>query len=795
MDNELLKQLPSAPGWAIWAGKCGGLLIDFGVGLFVLSVILWVLQSKKPALSKAASIAFFGGCLSLLGAMGCLTTLFINNQFEYRYVFAHGDIATALKYKIAGVWTAQEGSFLLWACASAVFGMLAFRGTGIYRRWYCIVFSIFLGCLCGILGYETPFDTVKQFLLNGVLKVPHAGAGMTPSLQNYWVVIHPPTIFMGFGSLTVMFALSVAAMMTGNAVDWVKVTRPWALVSASILGLGLCMGGMWAYETQGWGGFWAWDPVENVSFVPWIFTAALIHGIIVQITKKRWIGTNLILGGLPFITFVYGTFLTRSGLLDKVSNHSFASMDRSALIVLRTFLIVTTLGFIALYVVKGRKLAKHSAEEVDPGLDRENFYRAGALLLSLIATGIAIGMSWPWWSALRTGTGSAIEEAQYHMVVIWFFIPVMLLMAIGPFVSWRKMAGKVLFDRIVTVLSVTAGLTGFALVAIQNPKIGVHMATGSTVRMPFHTHMLLMPWMAVLLFVCFFTIVANVWRIIELIKRSKLSLGGFVAHIGFAVLMTGLIISRGFELTERGVVDPAMGASNVLGYTIAFDHLDRKDMEDRDGKVWFKITGPDGQKFDADIGLYYYPGDDGSPAAMVWPFVNRYLSHDFYFAMAAPEVYAWPQAEQFKEGETRTIENEMIGSLKVTYQKFIRKGEAGLAGTSFGAQLHIVDGAKTYDVVPSLTLTGSGPPSHDLPQVGAMYRMAMLGMDPADKSVSLQLMFSPPLYPVVLFYKPMTILVWVGTGILTLGGLMAAFARRNRRKVSEESPNESTEPS
>ena len=719
--------------------------------------------------------------MSLIGAFACLVSLFITNQFEFKYVFAHGDFDTALKYKLAGVWTAQEGSFLLWASAAAIFGLLAYFGTGIYKRWYAITYSLFLGTLCGILAYETPFDLVKTFILNGVVKQPHNGTGMTPSLQNYWVVIHPPTIFLGFGSLTVMFALAVAAMLTGNAVDWVKVARPWTLVSIAILGLGLSMGGMWAYETQGWGGFWAWDPVENVSFVPWIFLAALLHGFIVQATKKRWIGTNLVLAGMPFLTFVYGTFLTRSGLLDKVSLHSFASMDKTALVVLRTFLIAVSVAFTLLLLIRGIKLAKQSSEPDSSGLDREGFYRTGTLLLSLLAIGITIGMSWPWWSALKSGKGSAIEEAQYHMVVVWFFIPIMLLMAIGPFVSWRKTTLKELFDRTVYVMSTTAGLTGFALVAIQNPSIGVHMAPGTSVRMPFGFRMGLMPWMAVLIFVCFFTIVANSWRIADLFKRAKMSLGGFVAHIGLAVLMTGLVLSRGFELTDRGVVDPAMGESTIMGYKIAFSRIDQKSMDDREGKVWFHITAPDGHKFDASPGLYYYPGDDGAPTAMVWPYIDKNISHDFYMAMAQPDVYAWQTPEQFHEGETRTVKNDMIGSLDVTYKKFIRKGEAGMAGTTFGAELHIVDGNKSYDITPTLSINSDGSPDHGLPQVGTMYRMAMLGMDPADRSVTLQLMFSPPLYPIVLFYKPMTILVWIGTGILTIGGFMAAFSRRFKK--------------
>jgi cytochrome c-type biogenesis protein CcmF len=791
LDSDLLQQLPNAPRWALLAGQAGSTFVLGSIAFFVIAIILWVLQAKKPGLAKLAAVSFFTGCLSVLGTMACLVSLFVTNQFEYEYVITHGDAKTSLSYKIAGVWTAQQGSFLLWACGSALFAMLAFRGAGMFRRWYAIAFSAFLASLSGILAYDTPFNLMKGLTLNGVVKLPHDGTGMTPALQNYWVIIHPPTIFMGFGSLMVLFALSMSAMLTGNAVDWIKIVRPWALVSASILGLGLCMGGMWAYETQGWGGFWAWDPVENVSFVPWLFTVGLIHGIIVQTTKKRWIGTNLFLGGLPFLTFVYGTFLTRSGLLDKVSIHSFAEMNHVALIVLEVFLGVAAVAFFATYGFFGRKLAKQSTSDPDaPGIDREGAYRAGVLLLSLMATGIAIGMSWPWWSALKSGTGFAIEEKQYHLVIVWFFIPVMLLMGIAPFIGWAKISAKEIFNKLVSVLSVAAGVTGLAMYVIQNPTHGVHAIPGAQVAMPFGMHMPLKPWMAVLLYVCVFTATANIWRIVEMFKRSKLGIGGFVAHIGLAILMTGLVISRGFEQKDSGVVSQIAPPARILGYQIAFKKLDQKSptLDDRNGKVIFSVDGPDGQKFDATPGLYYYPGEDGAPTAMVWPYVKKYFAHDFYMAMNKPVIEAWQKPLDFTEGQTRVIkapadDDSGEGDMTVTYKKFVMNGSPGQAGTTFGAQLTIGVSGQKFDVTPTMSIS-DGSPERDIPAVGRTYRMAMLSIDPATKAVKLQLMFAAPLYPIVLFYKPMTILVWAGTGIMTLGGLISAFYRRARKTTA-----------
>ena len=204
---------------------------------------------------------------------------------------------------------------------------------------------------------------------------------MTPALQNYWVAIHPPTIFSGFGLLIVPFALGVAGLFRRDLVGWASAARPFVLWGVAILGLGISMGGLWAYETQGWGGFWAWDPVENVSLVPWLFLVALSHGLIVQARTSRGLFMTALLAGVPFLSFVYGTFLTRSGLLDKVSNHSFASMDGSALQVLRGMLAALVVGYIAYSIAASRLAKKTVLAPVEPQAGPRDGLRARAGLL------------------------------------------------------------------------------------------------------------------------------------------------------------------------------------------------------------------------------------------------------------------------------------------------------------------------------------------------------------------------------------------------------------------------------
>ncbi|RYG32923.1 hypothetical protein EON81_19475 [bacterium] len=770
-----LHGLPPAPLWGQWTGHIGRGAIVAGVVLFALAAVLWI--AKRP---KLARVSFYTATLSLFTAFGSLIALFVGDQFQYDYVFGHSEAKAALIYKIAGVWTGQQGSFILWAITTGFFAALALRASKMYERWYGVVTSGFLSVLCAILAYESPFNLMKEAMLNGKSFVPPTGAGIPSTLFNYWVIIHPPTIFLGFGALIVPFAMACAAMLERNATDWAKIVRPWALSGLAILGLGVCMGGLWAYETLGWGGFWAWDPVENASFIPWLFLAALAHGLIVQITKGRMIGANLILGGLGFIAFVYGTFLTRSGLLDDVSNHSFASMDRSALVILRIVLIGVSAGFLGLYFWRGRALASQVEPDTESGMRREAFYRFGTLMLFLLGVVVALGMSWPVVTALRTGSGKRVEEILYHRVIIWFFIPAMLGMAVAPFISWRSMGRRELIMRVANVFSLSLFITGMVLVALQGPDWGLAGSWHETVNAPIGNGKLpAVPVIALLLLLCTFVAVTGMWRAIESAKQAKSSLGAFISHFGFAVLIGGLIVSRGLERKEEVFVQAGSPATTSLGYTLVFKDFSKPDMSDRENKALFEVTDRNGETFEAQPGLYSIE-QGGEADWQVWPHIQRYTFHDVYFALHKPVTDIWEKPATFKPGETREE-----GKVTVTFLKALTEGEPGTPGAKFGGLFRIKiqeregEPLKSYDTAPMMTLTENGVVP-ELAQAGP-HLFAMVGrMDAATKSVDLRLMFQKPMYPVEIYTKPLTGLVWLGTGILSLGGFMAAFARRTR---------------
>lgn len=778
MNDDVLSQFPIAQPWSLVVGQIGRIFVFSGLALFLAAMICSALSGRRPNLVKPSSIGFVVGSITLFGAFICLGTLFATDQFQYAFVTEHGDVHSALQYKIAGIWSGQEGSFLLWAVTSAVFGLLTFRGTGPYRPAYVAVYSGFLATLCGILVYETPFAIMPAAILNGKVHVPVTGVGLEPALMNYWVTIHPPTIFTGFGSLTVFFAYAAAAIFHRNITDWVSRVRPWAMVSTAILGVGITMGGLWAYETLGWGGFWGWDPVENASFVPWLCVVALVHGLIVQTTRKRWFGINLWLGALPFLTFCYGTFLTRGGYLDKVSVHSFVSMDKSALTILKLFLLLVFVGYAVLYFVRGRKLAS-AAEPTKPpevGLNRETMYGAGMLFLSMLATVVAIGMSWPLLMALSGRKVAKIDEPVYHKIVVWFFVPIMLLIAIAPFVPWKTLGFRALVQRIANIFSFAVAITGITLLLLRIPDWGIQTAAGVWIPMPFHRMMSATPWIAILFLICAFAFVANVWRIVETVKRSPTGIGGFVAHLGIATLFAGMIMSRGFEQKQQIFVQGGRSTS-ALGYTIDYKGLDGKSEMDPDEKAKFDIVAPSGETFTATPGLYFRPQPDGAPKPMVWPYVRRYAAHDFYFSMGEPIVTAWDDPVSFKQGETKTVRD-----VTVTYKKFEMTGQPGTSSAKFGAKLHIaVDGGQ-YDVTPTFSV-GSGP---DMPQFSPDFKVSVMGINPADRSVQIQIFFAQPIFPIELFTKPLTFLVWMGAGIMAIGSLLAAWSRRRRPAVAAE---------
>ncbi len=792
MDDSA--KLVSPPDWSLLIGNIGRYSILLAALAFVAAVLVWGFGYRSQLAKKVAGISLNLGVALLFSAFVSLGILFATNRFEFSYVFQHGDTSNALQYRIAGIWSGQQGSFLLWATCAGLFAVLTAKGSGRFRRWYSVAYGTFLAGLAGIMVFESPFELNN---VGGLTVVPPNGAGLAPSLQNYWVTIHPPTIFLGFGALTVMFAYAFSALMERDATDWLRLVRPWALVAVALLGLGLCMGGFWAYETLGWGGFWMWDPVENVSFVPWCLTIAFIHGIIVQTARGSKKMGNLVMGGLPFLTFMYGTFLTRSGFLSDASVHSFAEMDRSALKLLIGLMVISVVAFFTAVIVRSvqgrRAVAPKPAEtEARSTLGRESLINAGIASISAIGIATMIGMSIPFVQALKHEPSKVVEEGLYHQVLTWFFIPTMLLMAIAPFAPWKNVSGKQLFTKAYSVFCVTIGAMGLFLMALIFTPFGKIVEKSPVVTLLGRHGLPGLTWLLILFGVCFFAISGNLWRIWELRKQSSLGWSGFLAHIGVTVLMLGLIISRGFEQKDQMIVMKDH-PGKALGYSFTYRKMTSND-KDRNNRVLFDVTKADapGEKlFTADPGMYHVKVDGGQENTMVWPAIIHKPLYDVYVSLRPPQdEISEPVA--LKEGKSTEF-----GGLTIDYKGLTMDGQPGATGTKFIANLVVHAGSLTKEIHPSLQIGDEGP-VHFKASLDDNLNVEVASINAADRSVTLQFQLATPMFPIDIIHKPMVCLVWLGTGLMTLAGLLAAAYRRvpsmskaaDKSKVAANSKNQ-----
>ena len=721
---------------------------------------------------------FTFGSLGFVGAFVCLGALFVTHQFQYFYVFSHSALDHELQYLIAGVWSGQEGSFLLWGLMSALAGVIAVRRTGPYRRWFTVVYGLFLAGVAAILAFESPFHLIPEF--QGMLLIPPDGRGMSPSLLNYWVVIHPPTIFVGFGALTVLFAYAFAAVLQRNLVGWIPYVRPWAVFCLAVLGLGLCMGGLWAYETLGWGGFWMWDPVENTSFVPWCAVLAFVHGMFVQQARKKWFLANVVFGALPFVLFCYGTFLTRSGFLGDTSVHSFAEMNAVARWFLTGLGAASLVAFVTALVLNWKHIKPTLPASPPPSgrlLNRESFYGFGVMLFFLTAFATGLGMSIPIIQRALTGTPKVVEEQLYHQVLAWIFPPLMLAMAVAPFLSWNGLTLRELLGRITNCIAVTVGMIGVILLWMKSP--GFHApGPGDTINLgPFGNSQFVVTWVLFLTGLCLFVAVASFWRMMESLKRSKQTFAAMLAHFGLAVTLLGLVFSRGFEAKTPIIILHPSESPTAFGF--ALEQGEQTSVfSDRRNKIPITATGPNG-KFVARPGLYYTVGQDEEPSPVVWPSVVSRGLLDYYFTIGEPIFEATDSTEFVLSADPSNPDTRAHGDVVLMYNGYEAIGSIAEDGVSMLiAKMTATTATETYEIKPARIISIEAGETPIEARIGNEYRVFLDRMDPTTHTVWIRLEYIQPAYPVEVMFKPLTLFVWLGIGIMTLGGLLAAALRR-----------------
>ena len=553
-------------------GTIGKLLILLSLVACVLSGITFLRSSKLETRvgewKRIGRLSWWVASVGMIGAFGLLIYLNVTHAFQYAYVYENTAMDLSTDYLVAASWAGQEGSFLLWIVMNALVGMAVIRFAKEYEApvmaIICLCQAFLITMIAGLqigplpIG-ASPFATLAEkfptapMIQAGI--IPTDGQGLNDLLRNYWMVIHPPVLFSGFASMIVPFAFAVTALWKRQYTEWVRPALPWTLFAVMALGVGIALGGYWAYITLNFGGYWAWDPVENSSLVPWLIGIAAIHTMIVQKRSGHSHKASLFLVISAYILVVYSTFLTRSGILGDISVHSFVDLG----LYNQLLVWIMTMGLLGfgLFFVRMGELPKPDRE---PNvLSREFMIFAGAMILTGIALVVLLGTSAPIIGRIFRDSPSTVPIDFYNKWSLPLTIVFLFLAGLGQLFWWNKMSvesvNKVLFKPVLFSSISTIAFFFLTPFRIRAAEAAAFAQAGADVLQSAGLASIAQSWaqhgpfllMLILVFVAFFAFFGNaevMWRV----ARGNLKLiGGAVTHVGFAVMVLGIVTSSGLN--------------------------------------------------------------------------------------------------------------------------------------------------------------------------------------------------------------------------------------------------------
>ena len=534
---------------------------------------------------SAGLFVFLGLCLGILGHA------FVTDDFSVRVVAAQSNSLLPMQYKMTALWGGHEGSFLLWTfmLSGWILAVSVFSGS-MPREFVARVLGV-LGLLCAsyilfMLATSNPFDRMTP--------VPPAdGADLNTALQDIGFILHPPTLYMGYVGYSVVFAFAIAALLSGRLdAAWARWSRPWANVSWAILTIGIALGSWWAYYELGWGGWWAWDPVENPPLITWLFGAALIHSL--AVTEKRRVFKNwtVLLAILAFAGSLLGTFITRSGLLTSV--HAFAS-DPSRGVFILGILGISVGGALLLYALRAPLI---KSEFGFGSLSREVFLLANNIILVVAAASVFLGTLFPMFYQALTGDLISIGPPYFNIIFVPLMIVLVMLLGIGPVSRWKKTSGTYLTQQL-GKLAVASAVLGLALPLVILLEISLPAIIAVALAM----------WIVLTIGRDLLAKTANKpsrWQGLRGLTWGYYGMQG--AHFGVAVMLIGVSFTSWFSSETSVLLRP--GETVALGgYDFRFEGSER-------------VAGPN---YNADRATVLV-SRGGAPVADLYPELRVYLA-------------------------------------------------------------------------------------------------------------------------------------------------------------------------
>ena len=539
------------------------LLVTLGLSVYALVAGAAAAHLGRRRLAKSAQNALVASFFTTAVASGVLVTALVRNDFSFTYVARTTSEALPTVYTISAFWGGQEGSLLLWLLILTAYAGVA---VALNRRWakdltawvvpvFAAVATFFAFILVAV---ASPFVTQPA---------PADGAGMTPSLQNPYMMSHPVLLYLGYVGMTVPFAFAMGALLSGKFDErWLVATRRWTLFAWTALGMGQLVGSKWAYEEIGWGGYFAWDPVENAALMPWLVATAFLHSVMIQEKRGMLRIWNVLLVILAFTLSLFGTFLTRSGILNSI--HSFTQSSIGPWFL--AFIVVVVAVSVA--VVLWRLPLLRSPTKLESAISREAAFLYNNLLLLALSLAILWGVVYPLLSEAVRGESVVLGRGYYDFFLRAFGLPLLLLMGIGPLIAWRRasFASLVTTFRWPTLVAVATGLVllvlgagssipglvAYTFSAFVLATIVLEFARGTRARRALGAS----SWLS---------------AFGSLISRNRRRYGGYIVHASIVMLAIGVAGSSAFDSVAEAKL--ARGESmQIDAYSLTYRSLDER---------------------------------------------------------------------------------------------------------------------------------------------------------------------------------------------------------------------------
>jgi len=573
----------------LFIGNLGHLFVILSFVLSLASAFSYFRATQLSEIDQQKDWTVNGRTLFYLHSLftvGVIIVLFLIiylHRFEYHYAYSHASKFLPTHYMISCFWEGQEGSFLLWIFWNAVLGIILINTNKSWEAPIMVIFAVVQAFLASmILGISifdikigsSPFMLLRDVIQDPIFEinpdfVPQDGTGLNPLLQNYWMVIHPPTLFLGYATTLIPFSYVIAGLWKKDYKNWIKPALPWAIFSTALMALGQLMGAYWAYETLSFGGYWSWDPVENAVYVPWIIQVASIHTMIIFKKNNTALKTSIILVITTFILILYATFLTRSGILGNASVHSFTDLGLSGQLLI--YLLAFTAAAIIISFIRWKEIP--STEKEVSAYSREFWIFMGATVLGLMGFQVIAGTSIPVYNVIleKFGINSnmappADQAIFYSKFQIWGGILIAILSGTGQFFFWKNMDKSKLWNELAIPVLISLGISSIVFLSygINNFSYILLLTAGV------------------------YSVVANSTIFIKLLKKKSFKLaGGSISHIGIALMLLGILFSAGYSkvisLNTSGMLysksmSEEMNLENVLLYVNDSKKMDEYEL-------------------------------------------------------------------------------------------------------------------------------------------------------------------------------------------------------------------------